>query len=259
MRAMIFAAGLGTRLRPLTNDRPKALVAVAGKPMLQHVIEHLKAAGVHELVINIHHFGDKVIDFIDHNANFGLTIHISDERQVSDSPLETGGGILYARQWLDGDEPFIVHNADILTDLDLSAFYRSHCQRQAMASLLVKQRDTQRYFLVDDDHRLRGWTNIATGEVKPADVAGRLSVLHQRAFGGVHVISPAIFPLLEQYAAGRQAFGITPFYLDIGTPHPIYAYQQLQPYSWFDIGKPETLRQAEAAMSVHGMDCSITT
>ena len=137
---MIFAAGLGTRLRPLTNDRPKALVEVAGKPMLQRVIERLKAAGVDEVVINIHYFGDKVTEFLEQNDNFGLTVHISDERQWSDEPLETGGGILKARQWLEGETPFIVHNADILTDLDLSAFYRNHCEHAALVSLLVKER-----------------------------------------------------------------------------------------------------------------------
>ena len=114
---MIFAAGLGTRLRPLTNDRPKALVEVSGQPMLQRVILRLKAAGVDELVINIHHFGDRVIEFMRQNHDFGLTVHISDERPLCDKPLETGGGILQARQWLEDGEPFIVHNADILTDL----------------------------------------------------------------------------------------------------------------------------------------------
>ena len=246
MKAMVFAAGLGTRLRPLTNDLPKALVAVAGQPMLQRVIQRLKADGVDEMVINIHHFGDKVVQFLEQNQNFGLTIHISDERQWSDQPLETGGGILKARQWLDGDEPFIVHNADILTDFDLSAFYRYHCEHEALASLLVKERETERYILFDDEQRLHGWINIATGEMKPVGVSLDLDALHRRAFGGVHVISPAIFPLLEKYAAGRLAFGIIPFYLDACQTHPIYGYQPQEAYTWFDIGKPETLHAAEA-------------
>ena len=243
---MIFAAGLGTRLRPLTNDRPKALVEVAGKPMLQRVIERLKAAGVDEVVINIHYFGDKVTEFLEQNDNFGLTVHISDERQWSDEPLETGGGILKARQWLEGDTPFIVHNADILTDLDLSAFYRNHCEHAALASLLVKERNTQRYILFGEDNRLHGWTNIATGEVKPKGVDLDLHALSKRAFGGVHIISPDIFPLLEEYAAGRLAFGIIPFYLDACQHYPIYGYEPQEAYTWFDIGKPETLKTAEA-------------
>ena len=244
MKAMIFAAGLGTRLRPLTNERPKALVEVAGKPMLQRVIERLKAIGVDEMVINIHYFGDKVIEFLEQNDNFGLTVHISDERQWSDLPLETGGGILQARQWLDGDKPFIVHNADILTDLDLMAFYRYHLEHESMASLLVKERDTQRYFLLDDDNRLQGWTNIATGELKPQDAVLDPDVLHKRAFGGVHIISPTIFPLLEEYAAGRLAFGIVSFYIDACQHYPIYGYEPQEHYTWFDIGKPETLKTA---------------
>ena len=243
---MIFAAGLGTRLRPLTNDRPKALVEVAGKPMLQRVIERLKAAGVDEVVINIHYFGDKVTEFLEQNDNFGLTVHISDERQWSNEPLETGGGILKARQWLEGDTPFIVHNADILTDLDLNAFYRNHCEHAALASLLVKERNTQRYILCGKDNRLHGWTNIATGEVKPKGVDLDLSALSKRAFGGVHIISPDIFPLLEEYAAGRLAFGIIPFYLDACQHYPIYGYEPQEAYTWFDIGKPETLKTAEA-------------
>lgn len=243
---MIFAAGLGTRLRPLTNDRPKALVEVAGKPMLQRVIERLKAAGVDEVVINIHYFGDKVTEFLEHNDNFGLIVHISDERQWSDEPLETGGGILKARQWLEGDTPFIVHNADILTDLDLNAFYRNHCEHAALASLLVKERNTQRYILCGKDNRLHGWTNIATGEVKPKGADLDLKALSKRAFGGVHIISPDIFPLLEEYAAGRLAFGIIPFYLDACQHYPIYGYEPQEAYTWFDIGKPETLKTAEA-------------
>ena len=249
MKAMIFAAGLGTRLRPLTNDRPKALVEVAGQPMLQRVIMRLKETGVDELVINIHYFGDRVIEFMQQHGNFGLTVHISDERQWCDQPLETGGGIMQARQWLDGNEPFIVHNADILTDLDLAAFYRYHCERQAMATLLVKKRDTQRYFLLNDDRRLQGWTNISTGEIKPDGVALDMDALHRRAFGGVHVISPEIFPLLEKYADGRLAFGIVPFYLAACSNNPIYGYEPDESYTWFDIGKPETLTSASAYFS----------
>lgn len=246
MRAMIFAAGLGTRLRPLTNDRPKALVAVAGKPMLQRVIERLLAAGVDELVVNIHHFGDKVIEFLEQHDNFGVPIHISDERQWCDQPLETGGGILMARQWLNGDEPFIVHNADILTDLDLVAFYRHHCEHDALASLLVKERDTQRYLLFDDNQRMQGWTNIATGEVKPQGADIDPNVLRKRAFGGVHVISPDIFAMLDEFAAGQQAFGIMPFYIEACRHHLITGYEPEPSYNWFDIGKPETLHAAEA-------------
>jgi NDP-sugar pyrophosphorylase family protein len=159
MKALIFAAGLGTRLRPMTDDRPKAMVEIAGKPMLQHVIERVAAAGFDDITINIHHYGQMIIDFVESHDNFGLNLHISDERGLL---LDTGGGILKARQWLDGDEPFLVHNTDIITTLDLKAFYDYHVEHDALATILVKERKTQRYFLFDENDRLCGWTNKAT-------------------------------------------------------------------------------------------------
>ena len=135
MKAMIFAAGLGTRLRPLTDNMPKALVPVAGKPMLQHVIERMKAAGFNEITINIHHFGEQIIDFVQANQQFGITIHISDERGEL---LDTGGGIKKARPFLDGDEPFLVHNADILTDVDLHKFYQHLPYRHSISCLVLE-------------------------------------------------------------------------------------------------------------------------
>ena len=211
MKALIFAAGLGTRLRPLTNDRPKAMVEIAGKPMLQHVIERVAAAGFDDITINIHHFGQTIIDFLEQNGNFGLNIHISDERGLL---LDTGGGILKARQWLDGDEPFLVHNTDIISTLDLKAFYDYHVEHDALATILVKERVTQRYFLFDENDRLRGWTNKATGEVKPDVQKLQELTLKELAFGGLHVISPRIFPELERYHRknGEEKFSIVPFY-----------------------------------------------
>ena len=244
MKAMIFAAGLGTRLRPLTNDRPKALVEVAGVTMLERVIRHIAEAGFDDITINIHHFGNKIIEFLDNHDRFGLDIHISDERELL---LDTGGGILQARPFLDGNEPFLVHNADILTDLDLKAFYNAHSESDAVASVLVKQRDTQRYFLLDDENRLRGWIHMGTGEVRPAGLDP--SPLRHRAFGGIHVISPAIFPLLEQYAAGRKVFSITPFYIDQCDQHIFHGYEPADDYLWLDVGKPDTLECANRQFS----------
>ena len=245
MKAMIFAAGLGTRLRPLTNDRPKALVEVAGVTMLERVIRRISEAGFDDITINIHHFGDKIIEFLDRNDHFGLNIHISDERELL---LDTGGGILYARRFLDGNEPFLVHNADILTDLDLKTFYEAHVASHAVASVLVKQRATQRYFLLDHNNRLRGWTHMGTGEVRPTGLVDTQS-LRRRAFGGVHVISPTIFPLLEEYAAGKQVFSITPFYVDECTKQVFHGYEPADEYLWLDVGKPETLEQANRQFS----------
>lgn len=241
MKAMIFAAGLGTRLRPLTNDRPKALVEIGGKTMLELVITKLAIAGFDDITINIHHFGQKIIDFLEQNNNFGLNIHISDER---DMLLDTGGGILKAKPFLDGDEPFLVHNADILTDIDLSAMYQSHIESGAMATLLMKDRSTSRYFVVDDDYRLQGWINKSTGETRPAAFVHREG-LHELAFGGIHVISPSIFKPLEEYSQGQAKFSITPFYVDQCQSQLIKGYVQATPYHWLDVGKPETLREAE--------------
>ncbi len=245
MKAMIFAAGLGTRLRPLTNDRPKALVEIGGKTMLERVITKLSTTGFDDITINIHHFGEKIIDFLRKNDNFGLNIHISDERDLL---LDTGGGILKARHLLDGDEPFLVHNADILTDIDLHAMYQSHLESKAMATVLVKDRKTSRYFVFDNNHRLQGWINRSTGETRPDGFVHREG-MHELAFGGIHIISPSIFNELEKYSKGQPKFSITPFYVDECHNHLIKGYVQSTPYNWLDVGKPETLKEAEILLS----------
>ena len=245
MKAMIFAAGLGTRLRPLTNDRPKALVEIGGKTMLERVIIKLAQAGFDDITVNIHHFGDKIIEFLEQNNNFGLNIHISDER---DMLLDTGGGILKARTFLAGEEPFLVHNADILTDIDLRAMYQRHIESGAMATVLVKNRQTSRYFVFDDNYRLQGWINKSTGETRPPEFIHREG-LHELAFGGIHVISPSIFEPLEEYSQGQAKFSITPFYVDECQTHLIKGYVQDTPYTWLDVGKPETLREAETLIN----------
>ena len=241
MKAMIFAAGLGTRLRPLTNDRPKALVEVAGVTMLERVIRNLADAGFSDIIVNVHHFGEKIIEFLQQNNNFGLNIQVSDEREML---LDTGGGILKARQWLDDGEPFLVHNADILTDLDLMAFYRYHIDSGAMASVLVKERVTQRYLVFNEDYRLCGWINKATGETRPPQFIWDNYSYRTLAFGGIHVISPSIFPELEKYSKGNRKFSIIPFYIDECHNHLIKGYEPKEKYTWLDVGKPETLEDA---------------
>ena len=244
MKAMIFAAGLGTRLRPLTNDRPKALVEVAGKTLLQRAIDSLVAAGCTTIVVNVHHFAHKVIAAISDINPPDVDILVSDE---SDLLLDTGGGVLAARPLLKGDEPILIHNVDIITrDLDLKAIVTSHVTNHALATLLVKQRDTRRYFLFDDNMSLRGWENTATGAFKPDDMnASSAIMLHHRAFGGIHVISPAIFDYLQDYAhIHGPVFSITDFYIDNCRRCNIRAYQQITPYQWLDVGKPDTLNQA---------------
>ena len=245
MKAMIFAAGLGTRLRPLTDHTPKALVPVGGIPMLQHVLLRLKAAGFTDITVNIHHFGQQIIDFLAANGHFGLDIHISDERDLL---LDTGGGIRKARPWLDGTEPFLVHNADILTDLDLGHLYRHHARSGAEATLLVSQRHTSRYLLMDSDMQLHGWLNKQTGEYKPAPFDPTATPCCEWAFGGVHVLSPALFRhMADERWQGK--FSIIAFYLDICGTTRIQGYPMPAGTRWFDIGKPETLQLAEQSLA----------
>lgn len=243
MKALIFAAGLGTRLRPLTNDRPKALVEVAGRPMLEHVVRHLVGYGFRDIVVNVHHFGQQIIDFLEANNGFGANISISDERGEL---LDTGGGILKARPLLDDGEPFLVHNADIMTDLNLAEFYNYHLHHRADATLLVADRKTSRYFVFDADRRLQGWENVTTGETRPAGFAPGDRQL-QLAFGGLHVISPSVFDALGGYT-DEHKFSITPFYVDQCRNLKIMGYTPDVAYRWFDIGSPEKLAQAEASM-----------
>ena len=241
MKAMIFAAGLGTRLRPLTDHMPKALVRVAGTPMLQRVILRLKEAGFDDLVINIHHFGEQILDFLKVNNDFGVRIRISDERGEL---LDTGGGILKARPLLDDGKPFLIHNADILTNIDLAAFYRHHVESGADATLLTNHRQTSRYLLADEHDRLCGWVNKSTGETLPGGTVYQEGRYHELAFGCVHVLSPSVF---DYMGGGRWngKFPIIPFYIDICRQARIQCYP-IDTEGWFDVGKPETLAQAEA-------------
>ena len=239
MKAMIVAAGLGTRLKPLTDHMPKALVPVAGRPMLEHVILKLKAAGFNELVINIHHFGEQILDFLRANQNFGLTIHISDER---DCLLDTGGGIRKAEPFFRGNEHFLVHNVDILSDTDLKALYEYHRQSGNDATLLASRRKTIRYLLFDDEKRLCGWINRDTLQTKPEGFAYNPEHHHEYAFSGIHVISPSLFHYMDERWTGK--FSIMDFYLQ--TCHEARIGGRLtDTLRLIDIGKPETLTQAE--------------
>lgn len=239
MKAMIFAAGLGTRLRPLTDSVPKALIDINGKPALELVIRKLKAAGVGEMVVNVHHFADKIIDFLRQNENFGVDIAISDE---SEQLLDTGGGILAAQRWLDCGEPFIVHNADILTDFDVAAIYERHLCSGADVTLLTQSRQSSRYLYFDSCGRMRGWGR-ADGSVRiPANLD--TENLAGLGFGGVSVVSPAVFPLLEAYASQNRVFSTTPFYASNCSALDIRSYTPAGNYRWVDIGKPETLAKA---------------
>ena len=241
MKAMIFAAGLGSRLKPLTDTMPKALVPVAGRPMLEHVILKLKAFGFTEIVINIHHFGEQILEFLKVNDNFGLTIHISDERDVL---LDTGGGIRKASSFFENsDEPFLVHNVDILSNVDLKELYDYHLQTDGLATLLVSQRKTSRYLLLDAEKRLCGWINKDAGQVKPEGLHYEQSLFQEYAFSGIHVLSPAIFQLMEVPLWGGK-FSIMDFYLATCRQVEFFGYP-VENMQLIDIGKPETLAKAE--------------
>ena len=237
MKAMIFAAGLGTRLKPLTDHMPKALVPVAGKPMLEHVIGKLKAAGFNEIVINVHHFANQIIDFLKEKNNFGIQIWISDE---TEELLDTGGGIKKAAHFF--DEPFLVHNADILSNVDLRTLYEHHLTSGNDATLLVSPRKTVRYLLFNDGNRLCGWVNKDTLQTKPEGFVYQPEVQKEYAFGGIHIISPTLFNYMGDEWKGK--FSIMDFYLKTCGIAQLggYAKEDLQ---LMDIGKPDTLAQAE--------------
>ena len=222
---MIFAAGLGTRLKPLTDTMPKALVRVGGQPLLWHVIMKLKAAGYERLVVNVHHFAQQIVDYLAENRNFGLDIRISDE---TDQLLETGGGIKKALPLFDPAEPILIHNVDILSNLDLSALPTD------APLLVVSQRKTKRYLQFDDEMRLVGWKNIETGEVKGREGCSL-------AFSGIHMFHPSLAPLLNEWP---DRFPIMDFYLKACADHLIRGYEATD-LRLLDVGKLDSLEQAE--------------
>lgn len=236
-KAMIFAAGLGTRLRPLTDDRPKALIEVNGVPLLELQILRLKALGFTEIVVSVHHFADMIIEFLAAHQNFGLTIHVSDERDVL---LETGGGLLAARKYLGDGDPFFVCNVDVLTDFDPRALAKAHKRSGAIATLAVRQRETARYLCFDDNMRLCGWRNIKTEEVKgkPGDDAQLL------AFSGMHVIDPRLFDRVQR----QGAFSIIDLYLELMETEIITACQH-DVSLWLDVGRPADIKVASRIAS----------
>ena len=237
---MIFAAGLGTRLKPLTDSMPKALVPVAGKPMLEHVIIKLKNAGFHEIVINVHHFADQIIHFLKEKDNFGIDIHISDE---TDCLLDTGGGIKKAASFFTDGEPILIHNVDILSNMDLKGLYTYHQTSGNDATLLVSSRKTARYLLFNHENRLCGWINKDTHQTKPENFVYKPEEQKEYAFSGIHVISPTLFNYMGDDWSGK--FSIMDFYLENCSKARLggYTTDNLQ---IIDIGKPETLEKAEA-------------
>lgn len=238
MKAMIFAAGLGTRLRPVTDSIPKALVPVGGVPMLERVIRKLQAYGFDDFVVNVHHFASKVSDFIGSNESFGAHVEISVE---ADAPLETGGGIRHAAPLLrgSGEGRFLVHNVDILSNLDVRDFIAAD-DAESLATLLVADVPSDRYLLFDSGMRLTGWTNVRTGEVKSPYPDFDPSGYRKLSFCGIHIMSERIFALMSEWP---DKFSIIDFYLAHAATERICGV--LRPgLRFIDIGSPEKLEYA---------------
>ncbi|SHJ39347.1 Nucleotidyl transferase [Tangfeifania diversioriginum] len=234
MKAMIFAAGLGSRLKEETQNKPKALVEIGGKTLLQHAIEKLKKEGISEIVVNVHHFADLMINYIESN-DFGLPVTISDETHEL---LETGGGLKKAAPLLTGNEPVLLYNTDILTNLNIQKVTENHKKSDALATLVVRKRKTQRYFKFDQNQRLVGWINKETGETK-ISLPQNFEKAREMAFSGIHVISPEIF----NYFPRHQRFSMTTWYLQLAKNYSIKGFFDTSDF-WMDVGKPEQLNEA---------------
>ena len=236
MKAMIFAAGLGSRLKPLTDTRPKALVEVAGKTLLEHTILKLKSSGFDEIVINVYHFAGQIVDFLKRNNNFGVTIHISDETEML---LETGGGIKKAAHFF-CNEPVLIHNVDILSDVDLYQLWQQHIDNNSAATLLVSNRKSSRNLLFKEG-RLAGWKNNNTGEVKSPYADFDSDKYDAYAFSGIHVISPSLLKYMSEWGS---KFSIIDYYLSICDKESILSVVK-NDLNLIDVGKIDTLAKAE--------------
>jgi N-acetyl-alpha-D-muramate 1-phosphate uridylyltransferase len=232
-QAMIFAAGLGTRLRPLTDSIPKALVKVAGKPMLEHLISKMKAHGVQRIIINLHHFDEKIRAFVAGKNYFGLEIHFSSEPQML---LDTGGGLKNAAHLFDHTKPVLLHNVDVFSNVDFGKMMQHHLKQNALATLFVQKRESSRYFLFDENMRLAGWRNAKSGEEILVRNQGRFG---EFGFNGIHIISPEIFKLITE----KGKFPIVPVYLRLAQRHFIGGYRD-DAVAYIDAGKPESIALA---------------
>ena len=260
MKCMIFAAGLGTRLKPITDTLPKALVPVCGKPLIEHVVRKLMASGVCEAVVNVHHFADKVEAWIGDqewictdpgNMSDGkMLIQVSDERAML---LETGGAVLHARRYLEGCGHFLIHNVDILSNCNLE-WFRSHVRPEALGTLLVSERETSRFLLFHPDTmRLVGWSNVNTGDYHLADSTIALEDCRALGFSGIHILSDEVLELMEQYVKEKGLpadevngvrFPIMNFYMCAAMKKPIYGVVA-ENLHFLDVGKLDALAPAE--------------
>ena len=238
MKAMILAAGLGTRLKPFTEQHPKALAIVNGRSLLQRNIEYLASFGITDVIVNVHHFPDQITDAIKKDNGFGSRITISDEK---DEVLETGGGLMKAEKFLADSDPFVLMNVDILTDLDIGKMIEQHISTKALVTLAVTNRKTSRYFLFNDIGTLCGWKNIKTGEQKISKEANKY---FSKAFSGIHIISPSIFSLIKM----QGKFSMVDVYLQLCKTHTITGFDH-STTKFIDVGRPENILIAEEIFS----------
>lgn len=249
--AMILAAGLGSRLKPWTDNHPKALAIVNGKSLLQHNIEYLQRYGIKEVVVNVHHFADQIIEAIEKNNGWGSRVIISDE---TEEVLETGGGFLNASPLFQDANSIVLMNVDILTDLNLQAMIRYHQDKKPLATLATTNRETSRYFLFDEGNNLCGWKNVKTGEEKPhprplsfrRGEKGSWSYESkmQKAFSGIHIVESRIFSLIKQ----RGKFSMVDVYMDLMQEQTIKSFDHSE-NRFIDVGKPESIGKAEILFS----------
>jgi MurNAc alpha-1-phosphate uridylyltransferase len=229
MKAMILAAGKGTRLRPLTNTTPKALIELNGMPLLEILIRKMIQSGIREICINTYYLAQQIHDFIEKHQSFGIDIQFSDENDL----LDTGGGIKHAAPLLQGKEDILIHNVDILSNLDFQKMLQHHQQKKNMVTLAVSDRKGSRYFLFDEKEHLCGWTNKQSGEIKEAR---KVKNYHHRAFSGIQIISP----LLLDYFPSERIFSLVDFYLDVCRKEVIEAFPHDAEH-WYDVGKIEDI------------------
>lgn len=234
MQAMIFAAGLGTRFKPWTDTHPKALAIVNGKSLLQRNVEYLQVYGIMDVIVNVHHFADQIIDAVEKNNGWGSKVIISDERN---EVLETGGGLMKARSLFNSHEPFITMNADVLTDLSIDKMLSFHSAQQSDITLAISNRISSRRFLWDRENRLSGWENEKTEEKK---ITRTVPVAKSMAFNCVTVFQPNIFEKIQQ----RGKFSLTETFLSLSSSHQIMGFEQING-KFIDVGKPESVAVAE--------------
>lgn len=251
MKAMVLAAGLGTRLRPLTDDRPKALVTVAGRTLLEITLSRLRAFGVREVIVNTHHYADMIVHYLRANNNFGMRIELSREEVL----LDTGGGLKHAAWFfLEGSarsqEPFIVHNVDVVSTIDLARMMRFHVEHAALATLAVQDRATSRYLLFDQHGQLCGRRAGQTVEEAQPELVRPAAAVQALAFSGIHILSPRIFATIEE----EGAFSIIPAYLHLAAKEEKILAFRADEYYWRDLGRPQSILQA--ALDIDSGTCT---